>query len=111
MSIYLGDVVVDIATDETYKDHTPQDWAMEFITVYGQTDSSIHKAWALDQVARILKGTPVILSIASWDSGEREYRFKTGEPSIEYTEWVESMLGGHEPDGSREYDYDEGIAP
>lgn len=109
MSKYLGCEVVDVA-QTPYKEYTPSDWAMEFIGQYGQIDGAHHKQWVLDQVARILRGTPVVVSMAQWDDGQHEYRIQTGEPSIEYTSWVEEMLG-EEIDGECEYTYDEGIAP
>ena len=108
---YLGQVPVDIK-DTPYAEHTPKDWAMEFIGSYGQIDGDHHKTWVLDQAARILHGTPVIVEKASWDDGTVEFRFWTQEPpSNEYFEWVEIMLGDTEEDGEREYSYDVGIAP
>lgn len=56
---YPGEQVV--SQDLTpYAEHTPSDWAMEFVTRYGQIEGSHRRAWVLDQVARILKGTPAI---------------------------------------------------
>lgn len=110
---YLGEFEVDLATTE-YKDFKPADWAMAYIERYGQIDGDHHKAWVLDQVARILKGTPVLVKEARWhpEGGEitTEYRFKTGEPSAAYEAWVQEMLG-EEDDGEHEYDYDVGIPP
>ena len=109
--VYLGETLIDIKNDEKFKDLTPQDWAMKYIEYYGGIDGSHHKTWVLDQVARILKGTPIILSLAKWSDGHQEYRFETGEPSSEYLQWVQMMLGEKDEDGEYEYDYDEGIAP
>lgn len=99
MANYLGETVVE-------NEHlSPTEYAMEFIERYGQIEGDHHKAWVLDQVARILKGTPVIVKMAEWDNGKRERRIDTGEPSKAYKQWVIEMHG----DG--EYDYSEGIAP
>ncbi len=108
---YLGEVLITDLHQTEFKDFTPSDWAMYFIGRYGQIDGDHHKAWVLDQVARILKGTPLIVKQASWDDGQKEYRVRTqDEPSSEYAKWVTEMLG--ESDGDEyEYSYEEGIAP
>jgi hypothetical protein len=110
---YLGELDVDLA-DTPYKGFTPADWAMCFVGSYGGIDGDRHKAWVLDQVARVLKGTPVIVKEARWDRGggdtEQAYRFWTGDPSEAYRAWVQGMLG-ELVDGEYECDYDEGIAP
>lgn len=111
MDGYLGTVDVDIQ-DTPFKDFTPTDWAMYFIGSYGQIDGDHHKTWVLDQVARILKGTPVIVRQASWSNGEKEFREKLGEPSSEYLSWVQEMLGDYDEENEEdEYGYDYGIAP
>jgi hypothetical protein len=108
---YLGEQTVPQA-DSPYAEYTPADWAMEFITRYGQTDGDHHKAWVLDQVARILKGTPVTISLATWSDGQSEYLINTAdEPSAAYQAWVEEMLGEEDPMWGREYEYDVGTAP
>ena len=108
---YLGETLIDIKKDPNFKDFTAQDWAMKYIELYGGFGGSHHKAWVLDQVSRILKGTPIILKLAKWSDGLQEYRFETGEPSPEYLQWVQLMLGEKDENGEYEYDYDEGIAP
>lgn len=104
MQGYLGETIVDVQQSE-FKNYKSSDWAMYFIESYGQIDGSHHKQWVLDQVARILKGTKIILKEAKWDNGQSEYRVTLDEPSKKYKDWVVDMLG----DG--EYDYDDGIAP
>jgi hypothetical protein len=108
---YLGEKEISIkGTPFEYYDKS--DWAMYFIECYGQIDGSRYKSWVLDQVSRILNGTPVIVSLATWDNGEREYRVKTGNPSFKYKNWVKSMLGEfNEDEEEYEYSYYEGIAP
>ena len=83
--------------------------ALVYISRYGQIDGGHHKQWVLDQVARILLGTPVHVTLAKWENGQQEERYHIGEPSAEYTEWVAQMKAGE--DGPNTYDYDEGIAP
>lgn len=105
---FLGENIVDVSKTE-WKNFTPANWAMMFIERYGQIDGDHHKTWVLDQVSRILNGTPIIVSLAKWEGGQEEYRFKTGTPSLEYLMWVEEMRF---PDGGdEEYGYEEGIAP
>jgi hypothetical protein len=110
MSKYLGEKRVDIKKSP-YANYTRADWALEFIAAYGQIDGAHHKQWVLDQVARILNGTPVILTLASWADGKQEYRSNLGKPSPEYLAWAKERLGKIDEDGEPEYRYDEGIAP
>lgn len=108
---YLGESVINIEESDEYKDFTPADWAMVFIGKYGQIDGDHHKSWVLDQVARILKGTPVVLSLACWKDHKPEWRVTLeDEPSAEYNTWVLEMKGDI-VDGEHEYGYEEGIAP
>jgi hypothetical protein len=72
---------------------------------YGQIDGSHHKQWVIDQMVRILLGTPVIFSLAKWDDGQSEWRLKTDKPSQEYLDFVKD----YKNDGN--YNYDKGIAP
>ena len=83
--------------------------ALIYISMYGGIDGGHHKQWVLDQVARILLGTPVNVTLAKWENGHQEERFHVGGPSAEYTAWVAQMKAGE--DGPNTYDYDEGIAP
>ncbi len=102
---FLGEEIVTDLSNTPYAKFTPADWALAFISLYGGIDGAHHKDWVLDQVARILNGTPVILKLAKWSDGEQEYRFNLDEPSETYTKWVEDIT-----DGETE-EYDEGIAP
>ena len=104
MNGYLGETVVK-QEDTKYKGFSNVDMAMVYIERYGGIDGDHHKTWVLDQVARILKGTPIIYKKAAWDDGTVEVRIETGKPSKKYTKWAKDMLC----DG--EYDYDVGIAP
>lgn len=111
MEGYLGETPVDISAHAEFASWTPADWAMLFVERYGQIDGSHHKTWVLDQVSRILKGTPVVVTQARWSNGMSEYRYEVGEPSEAYLAWRDEMHGATGEDGEREYGYDEGIAP
>lgn len=108
MDGYLGEKKVDIK-NTTYKNYKPKDWALMWIQMYGQIDGDHHKLWVLDQVVRILNGTPIIMKIASWDNGQTEERFELGESPKAYDKWVENYKDGE--DGPDTYGYDEGVAP
>jgi hypothetical protein len=113
MKGFLGETVLDSLDGTPYEGFTPQDWALTYIGSYGQIDGGHHKQWVLDQVARILLGTPVVVSIAKWDNDYSEYRFTlSDEASKEYDEWVQDMKGEYDEESEEyEYNYDEGIAP
>lgn len=111
MREYLGTTPIVVEQHPVYSKYTPVDWAMLWVEKYGQFDGSHHKAWVIDQVARILKGTPVIVELAAWSGGLTEERFYLDEPTEQYKDWVIAMLGELTEDGEYEYSYDEGIAP
>jgi hypothetical protein len=98
-STYLGEFPLGERTDD------PLDYAMVFIEKYGASEGDHHKAWVIDQVVRILKGTPVIVTEARWTDHDPEVRYRTGEPSAEYLVWVAEM---REED---EEDWSDGTAP
>jgi len=106
MEGYLGEFPVGVV-DTTDKDEAIS-WAMTYIGSYGQIDGGHHKQWVLDQVARILMGTPVTVTVAKWANGQEEKRWITGEPSQQYKDWVQQMRFDEE---GEEYGYNEGIAP
>jgi len=110
MQNYLGETEVDVSKHPVYSKYTQSDWAMVFIERYSGIDGDHHQKWLVDQVARILKGTPVVVKTAKWDNGHSEDRVVVGEPTMEYKAWVNDMLGEY-VDGEYEYDYDVGIAP
>lgn len=112
MANYLGQFPVDIK-DTPYADYTPADWALEYIGRYGGIDGSHHKDWVLDQVSRILHGTPVQVTHHKWDDGQEEYRIRTGEePPQAYHDWVRKLREPwNEELEAFEYDYSVGIAP
>lgn len=108
MESYLGEAIVDIKNTE-YKDYDEKDWALLYVEMYSGIDGAHHKDWLLDQVARILNGTEIIIKIAKWDNGHTENRFNLGEPSQKYLDWVTELKDGE--DGPDTYSYDTGVAP
>jgi hypothetical protein len=109
MTKYLGSNRCNVESTP-YCDYSTNDWILEYVERYGQYDGAHHKQWVLDQIARIVKGTKVIVNLAKWDDGTEEYRITLDEPSKEYIDWVETMRGNL-VDDEYEYDYDEGTAP
>jgi hypothetical protein len=110
MEGYLGTFPVVIELHPDFKDMTPADWAMRYIHRYGQFDQAHHKAWVLDQVARILLGTPVHVKESRWTNGLVNFSYITGEPSRKYLDWTEEMLE-RDANGTAEYGYDTGTPP
>ena len=104
---YLGSFPINIK-DTVYKDYTPSDLALLWIEMFGGIDGAHHKAWVLDQIARILNGGEIIIMQAKWEDGTAEYRFEV-KPSTDYYRWVEKMKFGE--DGPDTYNYEEGITP
>lgn len=85
---YLGETIVDVV-DTPFKDYKEKDWALYFIGRYGQIDGEHHKTWVLDQVVRIICGTPLIIKLAKWSDGTEEYRVSTNDvSSVDYDLWV-----------------------
>lgn len=101
---YLGETIVDVSTHPIFSKYTSIEWAMFFITTYGQIEGSHHKAWVLDQVARCLLNTPVIVKEAKWDDGSIELRISTATPSQDYKIWLAMR-------DENQYNYYFGIAP
>ncbi len=103
MKGYLGETIVK-KFDTEFKDYKPSDWAIYFIEKYSQIDGEHHKQWVIDQVARILMGTEIIIKLAKWDNGHEEYRVSLDCPSSDYDKWVKTW----DDEG---YDYEQGSAP
>lgn len=102
MKNYLGEFEVDDTCE--YLSYTPSQWALEYIVRYGGIDGSHHKDWVMDQVVRILNGTPVLLKVARWSDGSEEVRFITGKPSKQYHQMVKDAVGD-------DYNWNVGVAP
>lgn len=83
-------------------------YALLFIEKYGGFEADYHKAWVLDQVARILNGAEVTVTEARWENGHKELRYRVGT-SDQYEKWVIEMCDGE--DGPDTYDYDVGTPP
>lgn len=101
---HLGTEELDDLEDTPFEGYDILDWVRYFIDTYGGIDGSHHKQWVIDQCSRILRGTPVNVSLAKWSNGETTYRVITGEPSYEYLEYVKAENGFG-------YEVDEGVAP
>ncbi len=82
---------------------------MYFLERYGGIDGAHHKDWVLDQIARVMKGSLIVIKVAKWSNGQEEFRINLRDPSKEYLDWVIEMCDGE--DGANTYSYDEGIAP
>lgn len=109
MEGYLGEIAVH-QSESPYSGFTATDWALEYIAQYKSGDH--HDTWVLDQVARILHGTPVELKLARWSDGQQEWRPETGEPSQTYLDWRQKQRGKWDAENEEwEYSYDEGVAP
>lgn len=102
---YLGEKPKDIDLSLTSR-------AMIYIEQYGQIDGEHHKAWVLDQVARILQGADFSITKAEWRDGngyyQSELRYHVGTCK-EYEEWVKEMKSAGENPNA--YSYNPGIAP
>lgn len=106
MDGYLGETVVTELRDTPFEGFERNDWALWYISEYCTIDGDHHKTWALDQVARILHSTPVIVKLARWQDGQEEYRVSTAEPpSANYERWVMEL------EWEWDVDHDTGIAP
>jgi hypothetical protein len=108
MTGYLGETIVD-QKDTKFKNYNKESWIMYFLESYSWIDGSDHKNWLLDQIARIIKESPIIIKLAKWENGQEEYRIKVGEPTQEYFDWVTEIKKGE--DGPNTWSYDEGIVP
>lgn len=104
MEGYLGEFPVDIMSTTMFN-WTEKDWALHWIDQFGWVDGAHHKDWVLDQVARILNGTEVIVKQARWENGQTEFRIDLGEPSEAYVKWRTEIT-----DGNYE-NYEEGCPP
>lgn len=82
--------------------------ALEVIGRYGQTDGAHHKAWVLDQAARLLLGCSTVRTVIKAASGA-EFDADVVDSCPAYQDWVRAMMAGE--DGPETYDYDEGVAP
>lgn len=75
-------------------------WALFWIEKYGSIDGEHHKTWVIDQVARILMGTAIVITEARWTDHASEYRFRLASPSKIYSDWAQEVG-----------DVDSGVAP
>lgn len=95
---YKGSEVVPVEDSPLYpKDGVVDEkfWVQHFILTYGDIDGAHHKDWVLDQVMRIVMGTPVEVQKKTWDDGkgwtQTDYTVHTGNPSEKYLAFRKEM--------------------
>jgi len=94
--------VIDISKTE-YAMYSPTAWALKWIEMHGDIEGDQQKAWLLDQIARILNYTKVVIEKLTFRPDmPPEYIFSLDEPAEQYHRWV-ANLG--------DPDYDTGVAP
>lgn len=103
--VYLGETRVP-TMGTPFHGYGPKEWALFWIACYGMIDGAHHKQWLIDQVAQILCGSPVVLWLARWSDGEKEYRPRINGYSAEYTRWL--WTDAHDPEC---FEWDRGVAP
>lgn len=109
MEGYIGEYEIDIK-ETPFANYGPTEWALYFIERYGGINGEHHKQWVLDQTARILNGTPIIVAEARWLGGQRELRVHTDRPaSKHYLSWIAEMQNGE--DGPNTHTWSNGWAP
>ena len=82
--------------------------ALDVASQWGGFDGAHHKAWAIDQIVRVLTCCPVHTETAVSSNGVK-YTFKTRGKSKAYERFVCEHKAGK--DGPNTYDWDEGIPP
>lgn len=108
--VFLGETIINVKNvDCPFRFFTPSDWVLYWIEKYGSINGSHHKAWLIDQIARILNGCAITVKIAKWDDGVQEYRVSIDGENEKYKNWVISVKSGI--DGPDTFDYETGIAP
>lgn len=105
---YVGERTPPLASTP-YANFAAMDWILLFIDKYGGAEGDHYKQWLIDTIARIGRGTRVLVTLAEWsdESGaivQSEYRFYLGVVSPSYTAWVEEREAAG-------YDWDTGCAP
>ena len=111
---YLGTFDVDETTNP-YHDFTRENWVLHYVRIFGQYKGEHHKFWLLDQIARILNDTPVIVTEERWGNKygvvRQEFDFNLGEPSEGYKQWVHEVREWDEELEEYLFDYKEGTCP
>lgn len=88
---YLGEYPVELDASP-FRSLDQKELAIYFMGRYSQLTGAEHKAWVLDQVARILHGGQIAdLRKVVWTKGDPEYRFTISE-SPEYQRWLSALL-------------------
>ena len=96
---YLGETILTDLQSTPFENYSQLDWVQYFLEE-STYDGEHHKVWAIDQAIRVLKGTAVIIKLATWANGAYEYRVSLDQPSQQYLNWLETQEN-----------WDQGIAP
>lgn len=102
---FLGEQAIDVASHPVFGSFDRTAWALLLAQENADVEGAAHKAWVLDQVVRVLHGTPVAVRLASWSDGREEHRFCLGVPSASYQQWRQALAE------NGNVNYDEGIPP
>jgi hypothetical protein len=82
--------------------------ALETIRNLAGFDGDHHKAYAFDQVVRVLTDCPTVIRHAV-DVNKTPYSYEDLAESEEYIQWVRDYEDGE--DGPHTYEWDTGIGP
>lgn len=104
---YLGEFDHKIIEMKSLEEQ--REWSLNYIISYGGIDGVHHKDWVLDQVIRIMHGTPVETRLARWDCGTEDLRFNTLEPTQNYHDYIAESCHGE--DGPDTYHHNVGCPP
>lgn len=83
--------------------------ALHIATIYSGIDGSHHKMWTIDQIVRVLTGSPLEKSPVRIDSRGNSYTYDFLGESDAYSAFVTNYCDGE--DGPDTYSWDAGIAP
>lgn len=93
---------------ETLNESQRIETALDLAMQYGGIDGNHHKAWAIDQIVRVLTGCPVV-QVDAVDVRGTQYTDSDLGESESYQRFVAEHNAGE--DGADTYEWDIGIAP
>lgn len=83
--------------------------ALALASKYGGTDGEHHKMWVIDQMVRVMTGSPIVKSEVHLDPHGDGYTFDELGSSLSYEAFVSAQNVGE--DGQNIHEWDTGIAP
>lgn len=83
--------------------------ALALASNYGGIDGDHHKMWVIDQMVRVMTGSPIVKSPVLLDGGGNNYTFDMLGESEAYEAFVSTH--NDDEDGSDTYQWVTGIAP